>query len=83
MANIELYQLAHARTGDKGNRVNISLIAYRAEDFELLVNEVTEERVATHFAHRKPTRVTRYLLPLLGDELCAGRRAGRRRERLA
>lgn len=63
---IELYKLAHARTGDKGNRVNISLIAYRAEDFELLVNEVTEERVATHFAHRKPTRVTRYLLPLLG-----------------
>lgn len=58
-----LYQLAHARTGDKGNKVNISVIAYRAEDYPLLVQQVTEERVAAHFAHRRPTKVTRYLLP--------------------
>lgn len=61
-----LYQLAHARTGDKGNKVNISVIAYRAEDYDLLVEQVTEARVAVHFAHRQPTRVTRYLLPRLG-----------------
>ena len=61
-----LYHLAHARTGDKGNKVNISVIAYRAEDYDLLVQQVTEARVATHFAHRQPTRVTRYLLPRLG-----------------
>ena len=61
-----LYDLAHARTGDKGDRSNISLIAYRAEDFDLLVREVTEARVAEHFAYRKPTKVTRYLLPKLG-----------------
>ena len=60
-----LYQLAHARTGDKGNKVNISLIAYRAEDYALLAEQVTEERVSAHFAHRKPTKVTRYLLPKL------------------
>ena len=66
MPDIALYQLAHARTGDKGNRVNISVIAYRAEDFELLVEQLTEARVASHFAHRRPTRVVRYLLPLLG-----------------
>ena len=60
-----LYQLAHARTGDKGNKVNISLIAYRAEDYATLAKQVTEERVRAHFAHRKPTRVTRYLLPKL------------------
>ena len=60
-----LYQLAHARTGDKGNKVNISLIAYRAEDYPMLVKQVTEERVRVHFAHRKPTKVTRYLLPKL------------------
>lgn len=66
MNDISLYQLAHARTGDKGNRINISLIAYRAQDFDLLVEQVTEARVARHFAHRKPTRVMRYLLPLLG-----------------
>ena len=60
-----LYQLAHARTGDKGNKVNISLIAYRAEDYALLAEQVTEERVRAHFAHRKPTKVVRYLLPKL------------------
>jgi hypothetical protein len=66
MTATTLYELAHARTGDKGNRVNISLIAYRAQDYALLVEHVTEDRVAQHFAHRKPTRVTRYLLPKLG-----------------
>lgn len=60
-----LYQLAHARTGDKGNKVNISVIAYRAEDYAVLADQVTEARVAAHFAHRRPTRVTRYLLPKL------------------
>lgn len=66
MKDTPLYELAHARTGDKGNRVNISVIAYRAEDFDLLVEQVTEERVAKHFAHRTPTKVVRYLLPLMG-----------------
>ncbi|MDB5944096.1 MAG: hypothetical protein JWQ13_3662 [Ramlibacter sp.] len=63
MQEIQLYQLAHARTGDKGNRVNISLIAYDAADYQLLVEQVTDERVAQHFSHRAPTRVLRYLLP--------------------
>ena len=66
MAAQTLYALAHARTGDKGNKVNISLIAYRAQDYDLLVEHVTPERVAAHFAHRQPTGVTRYLLPNLG-----------------
>ncbi|MES2509108.1 MAG: hypothetical protein V4625_04220 [Pseudomonadota bacterium] len=66
MTEKTLYDYAHARTGDKGNKVNISVIAYRAEDYELLVQQVTEARVAQHFAHRKPTKVVRYLLPLLG-----------------
>ena len=65
MKKTTLYHLAHARTGDKGDRSNISVIAYRAGDFELLKREVTEERVAAHFAYRKPTKVTRYLLPKL------------------
>ena len=62
----QLYEYAHARTGDKGNRSNISVIAYQQEDFPMLVSQLTEERVAAHFAHRRPTRVTRYLLPRLG-----------------
>jgi hypothetical protein len=65
MTDVSLYELAHARTGDKGNRANISLIAYRPQDYDLLVEQVTEERVATHFAHRRPTRVQRFLLPKL------------------
>ena len=60
-----LHRLAHGRTGDKGNRSNISVIAYRAEFYPVLVAEVTEARVAQVFSHRRPTRVTRYLLPRL------------------
>ena len=60
-----LRALAHGRTGDKGNRSNISVIAYRPEYYPVLVAEVTEERVAKVFAHRRPSRVTRYLLPNL------------------
>ena len=65
MPDIALYDLAHARTGAKGNIVNISLIAYRAEDYPLLAEQVTPERVAQWFAHRHPTAVKRYLLPKL------------------
>jgi hypothetical protein len=60
-----LHTLAHARTGDKGNRSCISLIAYAPEDWPRLVAEVTEERVAQLFAARSPTSVRRYLLPNL------------------
>jgi hypothetical protein len=62
---VALRELAHGRTGDKGNRSNISVIAYRAADFPALVEQVTEERVAALFAHRRPARVKRYVLPLL------------------
>ncbi len=60
-----LYDHAHARTGDKGNRINISLIAYDPVDWPWLVEQVTPERVSAHFASRRPTGVTRYLLPRL------------------
>ena len=66
MQEIALYELAHGRTGDKGNKVNISVIAYREEDFALLAEEVTAERVAAYFGHRHPTGVRRYLLPKIG-----------------
>lgn len=63
---IRLYDIAHARTGDKGDRANIALIAYDMKDYALLVEQVTCERVAQHFADRSPARVQRYLLPKLG-----------------
>ncbi len=63
--SIPLHRIAHARAGDKGNHSNISLFAYRPEHFNLLVEQVTEERVAVLFAPRRPTSVRRYLLPKL------------------
>ncbi len=60
-----LYDFAHARTGDKGNRINISLIAYGAAHYDWLVQQATVDRVRAHFAHRQPTQVQRYLLPKL------------------
>lgn len=63
--SVALREIAHGRTGDKGNRSNISVIAYRPELYETMVAQVTEARVAALFAHRRPSRVTRYLLPSL------------------
>lgn len=60
-----LHELAHARTGDKGNIVTISLIANRSEDFTQLEERVTAERVAAHFASLIDTPVERYSLPQL------------------
>jgi hypothetical protein len=60
-----LRDLAHSRTGDKGNLVTISLIAYRPEDFDLLAREVTSERVAAYFSGITDAPVRRYLLPHL------------------
>ena len=62
---VALHTLAHGRTGDKGNRSCISVIAYDSAHWGLLVDQVTESRVADLFAHRRPSRVTRYLLPRL------------------
>ena len=62
---IALYEIAHGRTGDKGDRSSISVIAYKREHFSILLEQVTEERVAAHFAYRRPTAVKRYVLPRL------------------
>jgi hypothetical protein len=62
---VPLYRLAHGRTGDKGNRSNISVIAWHPALWPLLVEQLTEAAVAAQFAHRQPARVTRYLLPRL------------------
>ena len=58
-----LRDLAHSRTGDKGDTSNISLIAYDAADYPLLVRYVTAERVRAHFAGIVRGEVTRYELP--------------------
>lgn len=60
-----LHTLAHTRAGDKGNCSSISVIAYQPRDWPLLVEQVTEDRVAALFESRRPTQVKRYLLPRL------------------
>lgn len=49
MARVKLLQLAHARSGDKGDTANVGLIAYKPEYYPILVQQVTAERVKDHF----------------------------------
>ena len=65
MVCVPLYRLAHARSGDKGDRSNISVIAWDPAFWVLLVEQVTEAVVSHRFAHRQPERVQRFLLPKL------------------
>ena len=65
MITVPLYRAAHGRTGDKGNRSNISVIAWHPDLYPVLLAQVTETAVARHFAHRKPGRVQRHELPAL------------------
>ena len=65
MSAVPLWRAAHGRTGDKGNRANISLIAWHPALYALLVAQITEAVVAQCFAHRHPSRVQRFLLPKL------------------
>ena len=62
---MKLRELAHARTGDKGDTSVISVIAYRDEDYALLAQRVTEERVRAFFGDDVIGRVKRYTLPNL------------------
>ena len=63
---MKLRDVAHSRTGDKGNTSNISVIAYRAEDFPRIRELVTDERVRRQLEGLTPSQVTRYELPKLG-----------------
>ena len=62
---IKLHDIAHARAGDKGNRLNISVIAYSADAWPFLLEQVTTARVEELFKHRGASRVARYELPNL------------------
>jgi hypothetical protein len=55
--------LAHGRSGDKGDTCNVGLVAYDDEGFDLLRREVTAERVREHFGDLVRGTVTRYELP--------------------
>ncbi|KAF1046315.1 AtuA-related protein [Xylophilus sp.] len=62
---VPLWRAAHGRTGDKGDRSNISVIAWHADLWPLLVEQVTPAAVAAQFRHRQPAEVQRFVLPKL------------------
>jgi len=76
---IELANIAHGRSGDKGNHANIAVIAYTSAGFAWIRDQVTAERVAEFFAGLKPSKVERFEAPnllalnfLLRDGLAGG-----------
>ena len=65
MRTVALHDIANARAGDKGNRLNIALVCRDPKHYAAIAAQITAERAAQAFAARKPTRVTRYDLPKL------------------
>jgi len=63
---MKLRDVAHSRTGDKGNISNISVIAYEERNYPLIERFVTAERVKAHFAEIVRGEVQRYEFPQLG-----------------
>lgn len=62
---IRLSQIAHARSGDKGDISNVGLIACEPRHYKLLLREVTADRVKAHFGQLVEGAVTRYEVPNL------------------
>jgi len=62
---VQLVDLAHARSGDKGDTANVGLIALKPEWYDVLSEHVTLERVADHFRGMIDGDVERYELPNL------------------
>lgn len=62
---VQLLNIAHARSGDKGDTANVGLIAKRSEFYPVLCREVTAERVKDHFKGICFGEVERFELPNL------------------
>jgi len=62
---MKLRDIAHSRTGDKGNTSNISVIAFDKAHYDFLREHVTADRVRSHFADIVQGDVTRYELPMI------------------
>jgi len=66
MRSIQLREIAHARSGDKGDTANVGIIALKPEYYPLLVEHVTAEAVKQHFGAMVKGEVERFELPNLG-----------------
>ncbi|MGF0040070.1 AtuA-related protein [Peptoniphilaceae bacterium SGI.131] len=64
---MKLKEIAHSRTGDKGDISNISLIAFKNEDYALLKEKVTAQRVKEYFKEICKGQVVRYEIDTLAS----------------
>ena len=62
---VSLFDLAHARSGDKGDTANVGVIALKDEYYPILVREVTADAVKRHFGEIVKGNVERFELPNL------------------
>ncbi|MBK8380843.1 MAG: hypothetical protein IPL16_02895 [Ignavibacteria bacterium] len=60
---IQLKEICHGRSGDKGDAANIGLIAYNKDSYELIKKEVTAEKVQKYFKDICLGEVLRYEMP--------------------
>lgn len=60
---IRLGEIAHARSGDKGNHANLGVAAFTPAGFDFLKDELTPERLKDFFAGLQPQKVERFELP--------------------
>ncbi|HYV99125.1 MAG TPA: hypothetical protein VE967_16835 [Gemmatimonadaceae bacterium] len=63
---VRLLDIAHARSGDKGDTANVGVIALKPEWYGVLERFLTQERVAEHFRGMISGKVERFALPNLG-----------------
>jgi hypothetical protein len=63
MKKIKLIDIAHGRSGDKGDAANIGIIAYDDKGYEIIKKHLTAEKVKKHFAGICKGNVDRYELP--------------------
>jgi hypothetical protein len=66
MARVKLLEIAHARSGDKGDTANVGLIARKPEYYPILRDQVTAARVKEHFRGICFGEVERFEVPNLG-----------------
>lgn len=66
MKKIRLIDIAHARSGDKGDTVNVGIIARKPEYYDFLKSTLTAERVKEHFGDMVKGKVERFEMPNIG-----------------
>lgn len=79
MKTVKLMEIAHARSGDKGDGSNVGLIAYSQAGYDLIKEKVTADKVKAHFSAICKGGVKRYEVPnlfalnfILSDSLGGG-----------